>query len=205
MFKVTLSGSIRKQFFESTKSVRDIVDQELTDMARKFVAGAQRDAPANNADLRRGITFQKDDKGVELFSNAFYSAFMEFGTKGKYRPIPGEEEIAQQFKGLSNGDFSQMIRLLTEWVRKKGITGTYSVKTRRRTGSKAKQADENQRAAWAIAISILKHGVSPHPFFFKQLDVVWPEMVANIEKRISASKVVVIPAGDISRPNIITI
>jgi len=86
-----------------------------------------------------------------------------------------------------------------------GLTGTYSVKTRRRTGNKLNQFAEDYSAAWPIAMSILKNGVSPHPFFFKQMAILWPQFIRNVEAGIAqVSKVKVIPPAT-TKPVIVTI
>jgi hypothetical protein len=208
MFKVKMTGfnGVKAEFASASKNVREIVDQEITSMGKKWRDGAIKDAPGDQGTLRKGISFLVTNNGVEIFSNVFYSPFMEFGTKGKYRPIPGTEAIAAQFKGFKNGDIMQMLRMIVKWVHRKGITGRYSVKTRKRLGSKVNQFAEDYSAAWPILLSILKKGVTPHPFFFKQQDVVWPEMVRNVKRRIEqGQKVTVIMPGEIMRPKIITI
>lgn len=208
MFKVSLTGlnNVKAQFVSATKDVEKIVEQELEDMGKKWVANAKRDAPADQGTLKAGISYLKLGNGVEIVSNAFYSPYMEFGTKGNYRAIPGTENIAAQFKGKGGGDIMQMLRMIVRWVHRKGITGTYSVKTRRRTGSKVNQYGEDYAAAWPILMSILKNGVNPHPYFFKQQDVVWPEMIRRVEQRLKqTTKVSVIMPGDVRRPQIVTI
>lgn len=54
---------------------------------------------------------------------------------------------------------------LYEWVRIKQLAGIYSVKTKKRLGSKAKQIDENRQMARAIWAHIRKYGTKPHPYF----------------------------------------
>ena len=211
MFKVSLTGlnDVKAQFASAVKDLEDIVEQEMGVMAQDFVAGAVRDAPKDtgSAGLAGSITFTPiKNLTTELVAQKFYAHFMEFGTKGKYQPIPGTEKIAAQMKGYKGGSFAEMLKMIELWVARKGITGTYSVKTRQRTGGKALITSQNKQAAFAIALSILKHGISPHPFFFKQQEVVWPAMIKRITTRLEGkSKVSVIAPGDINRPKIITI
>jgi hypothetical protein len=218
MFKVSLKGlnEVKAQFESATKDLTEIISSELNAMAQDWVAGAVRDAPKDmgSAGLAGSISFigsdshttQGSNLTVDIVAQRFYAPFMEFGTKGKYRPIPGTEKIAQQFKGYKGGNFMALLRAIVRWVHRKGITGVYSVKTRRRKGSKVNQFGEDYKVAWPIALSILKNGISPHPFFFKQQEVVWPAMIKRITARIeSKSKVTVIAPGDIFRPKIITI
>lgn len=208
MFKVTVQGisGVKAQFATAVEDIKAIVSEEVEEMAREFVAGAKRDAPADQSTLRSGISYLINGNRAEIFSNVFYSPFMEFGTKGKYRPIPGTETIAEQFKGYKGGDFMELLRMITKWVARKGITGVYSVKSRKRTGSKIDQLAENYSAAWPIAMSILKYGVNPHPYFFKQQDTVWPAMIRRIESRLrQKTKVAVQLPGSVKTPKIITI
>lgn len=208
MFKVTVKGfnGVKQQFISAKQDILKIIEQEQESMAQNWVAAAKRDAPADQGDLRRSISYLKINRKVEIIASAFYAPFMEFGTKGKYQSIPGTEAIANQFKGIKNGDIGQMIRMIVRWVHRKGITGTYSVKTKKRTGSRINQYAEDYKAAWPIVMSILKNGVKPHPFFFKQMNVVWPEMIRKIEKRLNQDmKVKIIPPSDQNHPKIITI
>lgn len=216
MFKVELKGvnGVKAQFATATENLKQIVSEEVNAMGQEWVAGAVRDAPVDQGKLKSSISFigkeshtsAGSDIGIEIVAQSFYAPFMEFGTKGKYLPIPGTEKIAAQFKGYKGGDFMDLLRMIVRWVGRKGITGRYSVKTKRRLGSKVNQYAEDYSAAWPIALSILKNGVTPHPFFFKQQEVVWPVMVKRIKARIEQkSKVSVIAPGDIFRPKIITI
>lgn len=209
MFKVKLEGlnGLKAEFAAASKEVKAITDAELQAGAAEFVSGARRDAPIDQGALKGAISYFKEaDLRYPVVAQKFYAPFMEFGTKGKYKPIPGTEAIAAAFKGYKGGDFQQLLVAIARWVKRKGIAGTYSVKTRRRTGSKINQLAEDYRAAWPIAISILRNGIKPHPFFFKQQEIVWPKMVENIRRQLeSKTKVSVILPGDIRRPKIITV
>jgi hypothetical protein len=212
--KVTGIGALQKQITTASEKVREVCEKEVQEAGQDWVAGAVRDAPVDQGALRGSISFKQSDThtlagsliAVEIVAQKFYAPFMEFGTKGKYQPIPGTEEIAAQFKGYKSGDFQELLRMIVRWVKRKGITGTYSVKTQRRTGNKINQLAEDYKAAWPIAMSILKNGINPHPFFFKQGDVVWLDMVKRMQTALQReTKVSVILPGGISRPNITTI
>ena len=171
MFKVKVTGlaGLKAEFASMSKELPDIVSGELETMSQEWVKLAKTDAPADQGALRGSITYYPaGPMKYEIVAQKFYAPFMEFGTKGKYQPIPGTEAIAAEFKGYKGGDFMELLRMIVRWVKRKGITGTYSVKTRRRTGNKINQFAEDYSAAWPIAMSILKNGVNPHPFFFKQ-------------------------------------
>jgi len=211
MIKVKITGvaGLKAEFASMVKELPVIVDGELQTAAQEWVSLAKKDAPADQAALRQAISYFKasTSHGISYSVSAqvFYAPFMEFGTKGRYQPIPGTEEIAAQFKGYKGGDFMDLLRAIVRWVRRKGITGTYSVKTRRRKGTKVNQYAEDYSAAWPIALSILKNGIKPHPFFFKQMHIVWPQFIRNVEAAIARrSRVKVTLPGD-TRPKIVTV
>lgn len=215
-FSVQVKGlaGLQKQIETASEKVRQVCEQEVQAAGQEWVAGAVRDAPVDQGALKGSISFLQSGTNtaagslisVQIVAQKFYAPFVEFGTKGKYQSIPGTEEIAAQFKGYKGGDFMELLRMIVRWVRRKGITGTYSVKTQKRTGSKVNQFAEDYKAAWPIALSILKNGINPHPFFFKQSDVVWPEMLKRMQAALKReTKVSVIMPGDISRPKFTTI
>lgn len=53
---------------------------------------------------------------------------------------------------------------ILDWVREKHISGSYSVQTRKRLGSKATRESEDLATAFAIARAIGKRGTKPFPF-----------------------------------------
>jgi len=215
MLKIELQGlkGFQQQFAKAPANIKKIVSAEIQSAAAEWVAGARRDVPIDQGALKGSISyFMRTDLQAEIVAQKFYAPFMEFGTKGKYRAIPGTEAIAQQFKGYKGGDFMDLLRSIVRWLGRKGkdpVTsrhGTYSVKTKKRTGSKVNQLAEDYAAAWPIAMSILKHGVKPHPYFFKQKEIVWPKMIERIKRNFETkSGVSVIMPGDIKRPKIVTI
>lgn len=207
-FTATIKGltGFQQQFISAAEDIKSVVSNEIFAASQQFVSGAIRDAPKDTGFLAGSIKFLQNELVAEIQASSEYAPFMEFGTKGKYQPIPGTEQIAAQFKGTSTGTFMDLMRNIVRWVKRKGIAGIYSVKTRRRLGSKINQLAEDYKVAWPIALSILRNGVTPHPFFFKQQEIVWPEMVKRVGVKLKAHlKVNVIMPGEIFRPKIITI
>jgi hypothetical protein len=179
-------GALKTLFKELPSHVKDIADGEMREGAAEFVTLAKRDAPVGiDARLKGSIDFRKlGEAEYEIFAQTAYAAYMEFGTKGNYRPIPGAEAVAAKFHGKGEGTFKDMVRAIVNWVKRKGIAGRYSVKSRRRQGSKIDQLAEDYAAAWPIIMSILKNGVKAHPYFFKQQGIVIPKMMARINEKI---------------------
>lgn len=103
--------------------------------------------------------------GVELISNVYYAPYIEFGTGAKVQ-VPAElNDYASQFRGKKRGDYFDFLNAILDWVKRKGITATYNVKTRRKTNTKADK-DRLLNVAQAIADSILRNGIAPRPYFF---------------------------------------
>jgi hypothetical protein len=142
---------------------------EIEDSARKINGKQLRLVPVDEGGLKQGIGFKKANPlTFELFSSKHYSPFREFGTKSR-KQIPAElQDYAKQFnlKGPNIG-FDAFFLIILDWVHRKGIAGRFNVKSKRRIGSKSKQTEEDFDVAWPIALSILKKGTHPQPFFFQ--------------------------------------
>lgn len=207
-FTATITGlnGLEKRFVSATEDIEAIVAGELNAGSQEWVNLAARDAPRDTMQLVGEIRFENLSLlQKEIQANKEYAPFMEFGTKGKYRAIPGTEAIAAKFKGFK-GSQGKMFQFILAWTRRKGIAGRFSVKTRKRIGSKGTQQGEDLSAAWPIFLSILRNGVNPHPFFFKQQHIVWPEMIRKMERRLhKKTKVSIVMPNEVLRPNIITI
>lgn len=150
----------------TNKLKNDIID-ETNASALKIQSEAKKNAPANFGKLRGSIHLKENggiDKKVYIVgSDLLYAPYVEFGTGGKVN-TQGYDEFANTFRGKTGGTFQEMLKALVLWVKRKGLVGTYSIKTQRRTGSKKVQKSQNDAAAYAIALSILKKGLRPQPY-----------------------------------------
>jgi hypothetical protein len=135
---------------------------------------AIKDAPGDQGRLRQSITVS-DQGGLTNTTTASvpYAAFQEWGTK-KYVSVPTElSAYAATFKGKSVGSGGvKLDEAILAWVKRKKIAGTYSVKTQRRTGGKARREQEDKQVAFLIARKIARDGIRAHPFFFKNVFLV---------------------------------
>jgi len=191
MLKVATIGF--EQFTErinrATKEIQSEVAAEVQAAASLYEANAIKTLISQGGDtgtLAKSINKKQIDAvNWEVFAGAFYAPFIEFGTKGKYRPIPGTEDIAAQFKGLKRGNFEQMLKSIEAWVKRKGIVATFSIKTQKRQRFSKAEANRTKQAAYAIAVSILKNGISPKPFFFQQIPQVRDSLFKNVERVLS--------------------
>lgn len=146
---------------------------EVNVIADKIVLQAKQSAPADLGKIRQMIGKENanpDGLLVSVFSAAPESPFQEFGTGGKV-DVPEEmADVASQFQGASGGSMADFILALTDWVRRHGLTGVYSVATHKRvtnkTFTKQGNSDADTQAAWAIAKAILRDGLTPRPFLY---------------------------------------
>lgn len=81
-------------------SIQKEADFEVQDAARYWVMLAKQDAPVNHGVLRNGITMRSIGlMNSDVYSNASYSAYVEWGTGAKVS-VPAElADYALGFKG----------------------------------------------------------------------------------------------------------
>ena len=185
MLKANVIGldSYLKRLQTAKKTVQAEVSGEIGDAALKFRDDAARTAVANGGDrgtLAKSISAQQNN----LFNwtvavGATYGAFVEFGTKGKARVPAGFEDVAARFKGFK-GNGGKLYDAIYQWVKRKGLTATYSVKTQRRTKSKGEDK-RTQQIAFLIARSIYRYGITPKPFFYMQVTPVRNQLFERIK------------------------
>lgn len=168
-FQVQGLDRLLKVFNELPKQVQKELQAELSITAKEIRDGAKRDAPADEARLKQSITVtEPSNLTFEIVAQTSYAGYLEFGTKTRTRIPAGLENIASQLKGPSGGQ-SNPIDALQQWVKRKGIAGTFSTKSRRRLGNKATKEQQDRQAAFIIWQKIRKYGIKPHPYFFKQM------------------------------------
>lgn len=132
------------------KGISALVLQGLNDEGMHLVAELQdeldRQGGNVSGDLRKSINHRATLRGqVALLSvgpGVEYGPYHELGTKPHWVPIEP----------------------LIQWVHNRGLTGRWSLKTKRRMGSRTAQAREDKRLARAIQVRISKRGTRAHPF-----------------------------------------
>ncbi len=168
-FQVQGLDKLLKVFDELPKQVQKELKAELSITAKQIRDGAKKDAPADESRLRGSISVKEPGNlQFEVVAQTSYAGYLEFGTKTKTSIPAGLEEVASQLKGPAGGQ-GNPIDALQKWVKRKGLAGTYSAKTRRRTGNKATKEQQDKQVAFIIWQKIRKYGIKPQPFFFKQM------------------------------------
>lgn len=174
-FDITNFDKVFTKLESMDKKIQENVKNEVNASALKIQSGAKRLAPINLGQLRNSIYLkERNVKNGFVFtigSNSKYAAFIEFGTGGKVSIPKGFETLASGFKGKKSGTFKDMVEALTEWVRKKGIGD-----------------GKDKSTAYAIAISILRKGISPQPFLIPSFEAEKPKLISNIKKAMQNVK-----------------
>ena len=187
MANVTIIGfkEFEKKVFNLNKEVRQDLSFIVASAGKAWKELAKKDSPRDYGVIARGIEDKPNGLISEVSSNAAYSQFMEWGTKRR-RKVPSDlSSYAASLTYTKTGDYYDFLNSILDWVKRKGIGVTYSVATRRKN---RQSKDEYLAIAQAIADSISRHGVKPHPFFFKHRDVVYKDMMAKIKVYLNKPK-----------------
>jgi HK97 gp10 family phage protein len=158
-------------------------EDEIRDAADRIVQVAKNTAPVNEGALRREISAKQITAlQYEIVADTKYAAFLEFGTRTLVNIPPGAEEIAAEARNIKGGSIKDMERAIRRWVKLKGLAGTYSVKTRRRTGSKSVRKSQDDQIVFLIMRKLLRVGVKPQPFFYPSIQKETPRLGKELDK-----------------------
>jgi hypothetical protein len=167
-----------------SKDFRKKAAEIIRNNVGEMVKNAKRDAPHDMGKLRNSITVQKNGEfEYEMVCQSSIAPFMEFGTKGRYQPIPGVD--ASEFKSNKGESGKGFYDSILEWVKRKQIGVTYSVKTRRKEGTAVDRQIQFEQIAFAIYLSIVRHGVRPQPFFYQQGPKQEPKINADFQQLVN--------------------
>ena len=168
--------------------IEDYATAKVVDAGKEWAALAKRAAPIDQRTLRSEISsFTSGVMEASVVSPAAHSRFVEWGTKGK-KIVPSD--LVAYESSLSyqrSGDYYDFLNAILDWVKRKGISNVKNSYTGKNVGGKA--AKENLLAvAEAIAFSIMRHGIKPHPFFFIQRPVVEGKLMSDIKKYVATQQ-----------------
>jgi bacteriophage HK97-gp10 putative tail-component len=172
---------------KAPEKLRKEIGTEIRLAGDMFRDLAIKDAPADvggGAGLRGSISSKMTNPlTVEVVVGKETGPWMEFGTKRKFRAIPGID--ASVYKGKGTGSAEDALRNITAWVKRKGIKfqSAATFKSGKRAGQQKNLTLE--QTGWLVFHFIMLNGVNPHPFFFKQIPIVRKEVIARIEKLLT--------------------
>ena len=159
---------------------------------------ARQFAPVDEGHLKGSIFQQPGKLSNTVGASVDYAAYLEFGTRkyaaAQVATLPQDwQMLAAQYKGKGGGGtFKQFVLRLTEWVHRKGlgtgfagkigVAGTYSVKSRKRTGGKPLQESQDRQAAYAIALKILRNGIKAQPFLYPAFNIAKDQLLKELNE-----------------------
>ena len=161
------------------KSMNLTRDEALDEVAHEIRFNAQKNIDNNGTTdrglLKNSITVNKTfSGGRRIGTETGYGLYVEKG-----RP-PGKMPPVKLLTGKNEP--------LDDWVRRKGLGGTFSIKTRRRTGSKATRQNQDEQMAFFIARKIGKKGVPPRPFLLPAFNDEKRRIVKELQKQMKRSR-----------------
>lgn len=186
VMKVQGLDRLQQVFRKLPAQVRSELNAELDITASEIRDAAKKEAPKDEARLTGSISKKKEGTlKFGITAQTAYAGYLEFGTKSKTVVPPGLEGVANSLKGATGGG-GNPLEAITKWVKRKGIAGIYSVKTKKLSRSRASLANIKQ-VAFLIWRHIRKFGMKPQPYFFKQVEPAEQKLrqrIANVIKRI---------------------
>lgn len=152
-----------EEFINKAGKLPDTLQQEFAGevefSAERWSLLAKQAAPKDQGRLVQGISTAKlNDLEWDVVSNAFYSPYLEFGTKSKVSIPDGLESYAALFKG-STGEKGVRV-MIYAWMNRVGIP---------------------KESQWIVYISIMKTGIKAHPFLYPQEPVIEKEFIGHLQ------------------------
>jgi len=192
MIKIEIKGidALQGKVASYSKRKEIQINAALKDWANRTSTDAKALVSANSSDtgfLQNSISPEYGKGYAAVVAASKYAAYVEFGTRkfaSQYvSTLPSDwKRYAATFKGSSGGSITEFFNAILEWVQRKGITATYSVKTQRRQRSGAKEQDRSIRAAELIVFKILRDGVKARPFIYPSVNKNLPILLEDIKK-----------------------
>ena len=176
-----------KRVSDELKRLENGLQAEMENWGTEVATVAKRLAPVDENHLRGSIEAKKLPLNVSVTVGVDYAAYLEFGTRkfaaSYVAGLPSDwQAFAAQYKGKSTGGtFDEFVMRLVRWVHRKGITGTYSVKTQKRTGNAVNIANEDKSVAYMIALKILREGIKPHPYLYPAYKQETPKLLDRVK------------------------
>jgi len=101
------------------ESANQIIVEEFQTAVKESKSIAQ--AARYTGALENGIELRSIEGKYQYISSAPHAVFAEFGTKGSYRPVPGFERWASQYRNLKINAGGSAKDRIYEWAAFKGI------------------------------------------------------------------------------------
>lgn len=165
--------ALRRKLGLLTEAERAACAVEVKRSALTIQNAAKRRVPVDRGNLRNRTTHEisRDEQEATI------------GVMGSGEGDLRLQALAVEF-GRRPGMKQPPIDALLGWVRRKRLTGSYSVKTKRRIGSRASQDAEDRSVAFLVARKIAKHGTPARPFLFPSYEEERPKFLSRLRKAL---------------------
>jgi phage gpG-like protein len=171
MVTVNVQG-LDKMIEKLDKMSRDAqieVQLELNDWADRTSMDAKQLVASNSSNeghLMRSIHPEYGKMSASVVASVNYAAYIEFGTRkfaeAYVSTLPAEwAQYAATFKGKGKGSFKEFLKAIMEWVKRKSI---------------------DEKAAYPIAMSILRNGIKARPFLYPSAQKNIPLLKENLKR-----------------------
>lgn len=156
---------------------------EFREAAKEIERLAKHAAPKDQGRLVNTITTKEVNvTKYEVGASSQIAAIQEFGTKKSVRVDPEFASYAMTFKGVHVQGAGTLYENILAWVKRVGLAGTFSTKTRRRTGPKDQKEQQDKRAAFFISRKITREGVTAHPFLMPAFKATKTKLIRRLIK-----------------------
>lgn len=166
-FEIDLSQieAFRQRMVAAPAMIIEKVDAELEVGAEDIAAEARERAPGDVGFLKQGIIAEHPGKLQHfVISRVLYSAYVEFGTRANVQVPSGLESFAAQYIGSPGATELGAKEAIFAWCSRKGI---------------------EQKAWYAIYITLMTKGMRPHPFFFPAVNRQLPLIKNRVIKTLT--------------------
>ena len=182
-------NELKAQIKAYPQDIDKIIQNEFVAFGDNVVSDAKRLAPVDEGYLRNSISASVTDLELSISVNVDYAAYLEFGTKSfaaEYvASLPPEwQTFASEFQGPTGGSFADFVKILIEWVKRKGFAAQVT-----KSGGKSKSGSSvagEQQAAYLIAKSILIKGIRPQPYLFPAFEQNKQGLIDNLKSQLGA-------------------
>jgi len=127
--------------------------------------GAKQAAPVDEGRLKGSIFQQPGKLSSTIGASANYASFQEFGTRkfatAYIATLPADWQVfAKQYKGGGGGTFAEFVMSLVGWCKRHGIS---------------------EKAAYPIALKILREGMKPQPFLYPAFNKAKDQLIKDLQ------------------------
>lgn len=181
-FQISGADKLLNKLQGLPKEMVQRIDGEVKKTVLEINNEQVRRAPIDRSEIRQNTSFSKEATGKDridytLFSNAPHAVFLEFGTRKKFKAIPGVE-APKYTKG--DGTAEQALEAIKAWVKRKNIRieSAAKYKSGKRAGQNKMLTQEE--TAHLIFHYIMLNGIKPQPFFFAPFLEKKDKLVENV-------------------------